>query len=201
MENENKDVKPDEANVAPVQEQTEQTEEVSEDVKTPDVVDKNVYEKVREAMKTEREAKRVAEARATELEERIAKLEQTRTTDDYTDYDPYKAKTDILFLMNKDAFVKENLDLIEQKMTDNPSLDVTSAVREVKSDFFDRIQKEVTSVEPNQPLKQEKPTATPEKTRPELTGNVLKDAMEGKIENVPNEQMVAIKRVMGQLGK
>lgn len=198
MTEENKDVKQDDANVAPVQEQEEQTPEGSEPVKTPEVVDKNVYEKVREAMKTEREAKRVAEARNTELEERIAKLEQTRTAEEDEDYDPYKAKTDILFLMNKDPFVKENLDLVEQKMTDNPAMDVKSAVREVKAEMFDRIQKEVSAVEENKPLKQEKPTATQEQERPELTGDVLKDALDGKIENIPTDQLAAIKRVLGK---
>lgn len=198
MENENKDVKPGEANAAPVQEPKEQAPAGSEPVKTPDVVDRNVYEKVREAMQKEREEKRVKEAQITELNERIAKLETSRTERDDEDYDPYKAKTDILFLMNKDPFVKDNLDLIEQKMTDNPQLDVASALKEVKAEMFDRIQKEVSSVEDNKPLKQEKPTATQEQVRPELSGNVLKDAVDGKIENVPPEQLAAIKRVLGK---
>jgi hypothetical protein len=190
------DVKEKEA--VPTQESLETTQpptEVSEDVKTPEDenVSKSVYEKVREAMKSEREAKRAAQAQNAELEERLAKLESQPRQEETGDYDPYKAKTDLLFQISKDEFVKENLDLIEAKMTDNPSFDVSQATTAVKAEIFDRIQKEANPVEPNKPLKQQKPTATAEPVRKDLSGDIYKDALAGKIDVDP-AQLAAIQR-------
>jgi hypothetical protein len=183
MENENEDV-----NNAP--ESEEQGTDVSEDVENSDAVDREVYEKVREDMRSERKAKREAQAKAKELEERLTKLEQTRKT---TGGDP---RLDVLYLVNKDPFVKDNLDIIEQKMEENPEMDVRQALSAVKAELFDRIQKEI-SAEPNQLPKQEKPTATQEQISPELTGDTLKDALDGKID-MPPEQLAAMKRVLGK---
>lgn len=194
MAEETQDVKP-----APASEELK-APEASEGVKTPDVVDKTVYEKVREDMKAERQAKREAQARLKELEERLTTLEQSRTEDDFEEErrDP---RLDVLYLVNKDSFVKENLDLIEQRMSQDKSLDVHQAVRALKAEMFDRIQKEVSGAEPSKQLKQEKVTATPEPEKPQLSGDLMKDALEGKLDNVPNEQLAAIKRVMGNLKK
>jgi len=209
-----KDVKPKEATPTPVQELKEQPQpkkeepketpevkpkkEVSEDVKPP-MVEKSVYEKVREAMKSEREAKREAKERNTELEERIAKLESQKPEETYGDEErtPYEAKTDLLFLMNKDPFVKENLDLIEEKMTDNPNIDIRAAVSELKADFFDRIQKESSTIE-NKILKQTTPTATEEEVtpkRPKDSNRLLKDVLDGKVDVDP-AQLEAIKHYL-----
>jgi len=185
MENENTDVNPEEMS------DPQEDIEGSEPVENTDVVDREVYEKVREDMKSERKAKREAQAKLKELEERTQKLEQTRRRDG----DP---RLDVLYLVNKDSFVKENIDLIEQKMEDNPEMDVYQAVSSVKAELFDKIQKEISKAEPNQPLKQEKPTATQEQTKPELTGDVLKDALAGKLENVDPGQLEAVKRVLGK---
>ena len=196
MENEKKGVKPEEAETSPKPEEEKQSAEASEGVKTPeDVVSRKVYEKVREAMKTEREAKKEKQSQVVELEERIANLEQGEEVEEDTDYDPYKAKTDILFLMNKDPFVKENLDLIEEKMASNPKLNVRAATREIKAEFFDRIQKETSSQTPQKEtlIKQEKPTADEEERKPETTGDAFKDALAGKTEVDPR-QLEAIKR-------
>lgn len=196
MAEEQKDVKPEESQASSESTETkEQSEEASEGVKTPeDVVDKSVYEKVREAMKSEREQRKQKDSELTELQAKIEKLEQSRQSEEQTsDYDPYKAKTDILFMMNKDPFVKDNLDLVEEKMTGNPNMDVQSAVQQVKADFFDRIEKEVSNTESNKPLKQEKPTATEEQTPPKTSGNVWKDAISGKVDIDP-EQLAAIRR-------
>src|SRR5664280_2227403 len=88
--------------VAPtVEAQPEQEVVVSEDVKTP-TVDRKVYEQVRDDMKAEREAKRLANTKNAELEARIAELE-TRSVS--VDDEPVeedvrtKAKVDILYLV------------------------------------------------------------------------------------------------------
>jgi hypothetical protein len=200
MAEEKKDVKPEESqSSSKSEEKKEQSKEVREDVKTPeDVVDKSVYEKVREAMRSEREAKKLERAKVTELEEKIAKIEQSQQSEEEDEgsvYDPYKAKVDILTMMNKDSFVKDNLDLIEEKMT-SEKVDISTAVKDLKSEYFDRIQKESTSTDVDNQLKQEKPTATEEEIPPKQATNsrdLIKDALSGKIDMDP-KQLEAIKR-------
>ena len=192
-EEEKKDVK-EVATTPPVQEEEKPVEEVSEDVKTPEVegqVDQSVYEKVREAMKTEREAKKAEKARNAELETRIAELESQTPQGEKT-YGSYEAKVDILTLMNKDAFFKENSDLIEEKMADNPKMDVQSALTAVKAEFFDRIQKESKPVG-DKPLTTQRPTATAEPVD-QVKAPTMKQVLGGKVEIDPR-QLEAIKNV------
>ena len=195
-EEEKKDVK-EVATTPPVQEEEKPAEVVSEDVKTPEAegqVDQNVYEKVREAMKTEREAKKAEKARNAELETRIAELE-SQTPQEEKKYGSYEAKVDILTLMNKDAFFKENSDLIEEKMADNPKMDVQSALTAVKSEFFDRIQKESQPVG-DKPLTQQKPTATTEPVT-QVKAPTIKDVLAGKVDIDPMQRQ-AIETIYGK---
>ena len=192
-EEEKKDVK-EVATTPPVQEEVKPAEVVSEDVKTPTVegqVDQSVYEKVREAMKTEREAKKAEKARNAELETRIAELESQTPQGEKT-YGSYEAKVDILTLMNKDAFFKENSDLIEEKMADNPKMDVQSALTAVKAEFFDRIQKESKPVG-DKPLTTQKPTATAEPVE-QVNAPTMKQVLSGKVPIDPM-QLEAIRRI------
>jgi len=196
MSEEKKDVK-EVATTPPVQEEEKPTEAVSEDVKTPEVegqVDQSVYEKVREAMKTEREAKKAEKARNAELETRIAELESQTPQEEKT-YGSYEAKVDILTLMNKDAFFKENSDLIEEKMADNPKMDVQSALTAVKSEFFDRIQKESQPVG-DKPLTTQKPTATTEPVT-QVKAPTIKDVLAGKVDIDPMQRQ-AIETIYGK---
>ena len=195
-EEEKKDVK-EVATTPPVQEEEKPAEVVSEDVKTPEAegqVDQSVYEKVREAMKTEREAKKAEKARNAELETRIAELE-SQTPQEEKKYGSYEAKVDILTLMNKDAFFKENSDLIEEKMADNPKMDVQSALTAVKSEFFDRIQKESQPVG-DKPLTQQKPTATTEPVT-QVKAPTIKDVLAGKVDIDPMQRQ-AIETIYGK---
>ena len=195
-EEEKKDVK-EVATTPPVQEEEKPAEVVSEDVKTPEAegqVDQSVYEKVREAMKTEREAKKAEKARNAELETRIAELE-SQTPQEEKKYGSYEAKVDILTLMNKDAFFKENSDLIEEKMADNPKMDVQSALTAVKSEFFDRIQKESKPVG-DKPLTQQKPTATTEPVT-QVKAPTIKDVLAGKVDIDPMQRQ-AIETIYGK---
>ena len=190
-----KGVKPEVATPPqPPVEEVKPTEAVSEDVKTPEVegqVDQSVYEKVREAMKTEREAKKAEKARNAELETRIAELE-SQTPQEEKKYGSYEAKVDILTLMNKDAFFKENSDLIEEKMADNPKMDVQSALTAVKAEFFDRIQKESQPVG-DKPLTTQKPTATAEPVE-QVNAPTMKQVLSGKVPIDPM-QLEAIRRI------
>ena len=187
---EEKDVKDEVATPTPVQEEVKPAEVVSEDVKTPEVEgqsDQSKYEKVREAMKSERKAKKAEKARNVELETRIAELEsQTPLQGEPKEYGSYEAKVDILTLMNKDNFFKENSDLIEEKMADNPKMDVQSALTAVKAEFFDRIQKESKPVE-DKPLTQQKPTATAEPVT-QAKSPKIKDILAGKVDIDPMQR-------------
>ena len=154
---EEKDVK-ETTPVEPVKPQEEKAP-VGEPVKAPETVDRKVYEQVRDDMKAEREAKKSANVKNAELEARIAELETRPVSDDDTDQGDVrtKAKVEILYLVQSDPFVKENLDLIEDKMADNPKMTAQTAIKELKSDFFDKMQKEVSQSEPEKPLKQLNP--------------------------------------------
>jgi hypothetical protein len=199
MAEEAKDVKEEVAEPTPVQEEIKQSEEVSEDVKTPkDVIDKDVYVKVREDMKAERAAKREAQAKTRELEERIAELESRGVEE--PDLDGNDPRVEVLYQINKDPFVKDNLDLIEEKMA-TEKMDIKSAVSAVKSEMFDRIQREVTTAPESKTLKQEKPTATAEDIpKSQLTGDPEKDiqaALRGELDINP-AQLESIKRYLRQ---
>lgn len=195
MSEKKEDVKKEEVQPAPVPEKKEQPAEVSEDVKTP-TVDKTVYESVRGAMRSERAKKKEAQVEVTELRKRVEELEDTDT--DVELEDPVKdSRVDIMFSMAKDPFVKDNLDLIEQEMDASKS-DVDAAVRNVKADFFDRIQKAEAPVA-NKPLKNEKPAATDEaKEKAELTDDPkanLQKALKGELDIDP-AQLEAIRRAL-----
>jgi len=195
----NEDVKVT-APVADVQPQEEQPA-VSEDVKTPEAVDKKVYESVREAMKREREERKAKEVKVAELEKRLQELESAKAEPVYepeTQEDVRtKAKVDILYLVQTDPFVKDNLTLIQEKMEENSRLTAREAVKELKSDFFDRMQKEISRAEPEVPPKQLNPKGTTEEPK----GNVLKDALEGRIASADPLQLEAYKRVLERLNK
>lgn len=175
---------------------TAETETTTEQVSgVTDTVAKNVYEKVREAMKAERASKREALSEVENLRKRIEELE--RSGDSEEEETPQRdPRLDVLYLVNKDPFVKENLDLIEQRMSENPRLDVNQAIRELKADMFDRIEKEITVPTNNFP-KTERPTAIVEPVQHKPTGNFLEDALSGKIP-MPPEQLAEIKRVLGR---
>jgi hypothetical protein len=185
--------------VAPtVEVQPEQEVEVSEDVKTP-TVDRKVYENVREDMKKERAERKAKEVKIAELEARLSEVELQREVPEPYEEDGdvrTRAKVDILYLVQSDSFVKENLDLIEEKMADNPKLSAKEAIKEIKSDFFDRMRKEVSSSEPEVLPKQIKP-----KGNNTIRTNIIQDALDGKYNDVDPAQLEAYKAQLARLGK
>lgn len=164
-------------------------------------VDRKVYEKVREDMlayKAEKKAKD-QELEAIKAEIETLKNAQTQVTEDEGLSEPdtrTKAKVDILYLVQTDPFVKENLDLIEEKMAENPHMTAQTAIKEIKSDFFDRMQKEVAKAEPEVLPKQVKPQGN---STTEQRGDVIKEALEGRNENADPRQLEAYKAVLARL--
>jgi CRISPR/Cas system CSM-associated protein Csm2 small subunit len=194
MENQESVVKEENQTPQVTNAETENTQEPVSGV--TDTVSKNVYEKVREAMKNERAQKKEALSELENLRKRVEELEG-RSGDENEEVQRQDPRLDVLYLVNKDPFVRENLDLIEQRMAENPRLDVKQAVREIKADMFDRIEKEISVPTNNNIQKTERPTAIREPVTYKPSGNALKDALEGKIQ-IPSEQLASIRRVLGK---
>ena len=177
---------------APVQEQEEVNTKVSDEGAK---VDRKVYEKVREDMLAYKAEKKAKDQKVAELEARLAAVETTRDVVKEEPDERTKAKVDILYLVQTDSFVKDNLDLIEEKMSDNPNLTAQSAIKELKSDFFDRMQKETSTPLTEVPLKQINPKGNVTVDR----RDIIKNALEGKAENADPQQLAAYNAVMARL--
>jgi len=193
------EAQPEAEPVAPTVEAEPEAEAVaSEGVKTP-VVDRKVYEQVRDDMKAEREAKRVANAENAKLAARIAELESRREPvydePDTEESVRTKAKVDVLYLMQTDPFVKDNLDLIEDEMADDASLTASQAVEKVQAKLFRKLSFEVAKSEPEVPPKNLNPKGN------STTRDVIKDALSGKNENVDPSQLAAYNATMARLKK
>lgn len=162
-------------------------------------VDRTVYEKVREDMLKYKAEKKQSSAELDALRAEVEALKSAKESDDYEPAEPEdtrtKAKVDILYLVQTDPFVKANLDLIEEKMADNPKLTAKEAIKELKSDFFDGMQKELAKSEPEVPLKQINPKGN------STTRDVIKDALSGKNENADPAQLAAYNATLARLKK
>jgi len=162
-------------------------------------VDRTVYEKVREDMLKYKAEKKQSSAELDALRAEVEALKSAKESDDYEPAEPEdtrtKAKVDILYLVQTDPFVKANLDLIEEKMADNPKLTAKEAIKELKSDFFDGMQKELAKSEPEVPLKQINPKGN------STTRDVIKDALSGKNENADPAQLAAYNATLARLRK
>ena len=162
-------------------------------------VDRTVYERVREDMLKYKAEKKQSSAELDALRAEVEALKSAKESDDYDPAEPEdtrtKAKVDILYLVQTDPFVKANLDLIEEKMADNPKLTAKEAIKELKSDFFDGMQKELAKSEPEVPLKQINPKGN------STTRDVIKDALSGKNENADPAQLAAYNATLARLRK
>lgn len=156
-----------------------------------------VAENLKKAMQSEREQRKEAERLVAEKDAEIARLKAS-TTPPATPpaSDPaLSARVEVLTLVQKDAFVKDNLGLIEEIMLANPALDVKAAVDKAKASIFDELQKaKGQTPPPNVPPKTITPGATPEHPAPTSSGSKLQDVADGKV-NVPPEMRAAINQV------
>lgn len=187
------DVK-DAAQAEDVQTQNENSVEVGND---DTKVDKTVYEKVREDMLKYKSEKKEANAELEALKAQVQALKAAQDDDDEEEVIGdvrTQAKVDLLYLIQSDPFVKDNLDLVRERMESNKKLTVHEAIKDVKSDFFDRMQKEVSKSEPEVPPKQIKPKGS------STNGSIIKDALDGKIEDADPAQLKAYQDVIARLG-
>lgn len=185
--------------VVPTTTETQQTTTVKEDVKT-EVVDQE-KENIKRALQEERERRKAVEARNRELEQAHVNPQPVvapvaPVADDQDEiaqrFIRTESLTELNFLINKDPFVKENLDLIEDEMRAS-RVGAREAIKNVKEAVLDRILRgeapaQTTTTVPNQI----KPTATPEETEPEIKGSYYQAAKEGKIKGVDPDLLRAL---------
>ncbi len=164
-----------------------------------------VAENLKKGLQDERAARKEAERLNAEKDAEIARL-KAASAPGATPATPdagLSAKVEILTLINKDPFVKDNLPFIEEVMLANPTFDVHRAVDRAKSMVLEELQKgnggqppvpAPAGTTPNIP-KTITPTATPEHPAPRRSGNVLDDVQAGKVENVPAEMRQAIANI------
>ena len=96
--------------------------------------------------------------------------------------------------MTQDPTFRDRLDLVEEKMSKGMTLE--QADNAVLAEIARKMLQ--SSEVQNQSIPQSiKTTALPETTRPKLTGNILSDAVSGKL-GIPEEQRIAIQRILGE---
>lgn len=175
---------------ADVEQQEDQTNAASEgDINSDSYVQRDVYESVREAMKKSREE-------AKRLKAEIASLKSSKQTgeghDRKTQNIVESAKIDLVYSMQKDSFIRENIELIEDKMVlDNCT--VQEAVQRLKSEMFDKIISKSDEHSPQSPPKQ----LIPKGSNAEI--GVQKSSVEQMLANAPVGQVEAYKRALERI--
>lgn len=187
-----------EASQAPVESTpttpTEQGTPASEGVNTqaPDVA-----ENLKRALQAEREEKKQLKA-ALEAAQRQAPTtpapapQAPEQNDVERTFYQTVADVSLMKLVAKDAFIRENLDLIENEIAQTGA-DPLSAANAVKARIFDKTMQETKGQATTQvPPVQLNSTPLPEQQRPEFTGNAYQDAIAGKITDMNDEEKALV---------
>lgn len=166
---------------------------VSEDAQTPTKTAEEKYKEMLTALREERGRRKQA---STEIEELRAKLESLESQKEEIDEEPVtraEALAELNLKLTQDPSFKDRLDLVEERMTQGMTLE--QADNAVLAEIARKMLNSSTS--PQTIPQSIKTTALPETTRPKLTGNILKDAVAGKL-GIPEAQRKAIERILGE---
>lgn len=166
---------------------------VSEDAQTPTKTAEEKYKEMLTALREERGRRKQA---STEIEELRAKLESLESKKEEIDEEPVtraEALAELTLKLTQDPSFKDRLDLVEERMTQGMTLE--QADNAVLAEIARKMLNSSTS--PQTIPQSIKTTALPETTRPKLTGNILKDAVAGKL-GIPEAQRKAIERILGE---
>lgn len=166
---------------------------VSEDAQTPTKTAEEKYKEMLTALREERGRRKQA---STEIEELRAKLESLESQKEEIDEEPVtraEALAELTLKLTQDPSFKDRLDLVEERMTQGMTLE--QADNAVLAEIARKMLNSSTS--PQTIPQSIKTTALPETTRPKLTGNILKDAVAGKL-GIPEAQRKAIERILGE---
>ena len=166
---------------------------VSEDAQTPTKTAEEKYKEMLTALREERGRRKQA---STEIEELRAKLESLESQKEEIDEEPVtraEALAELTLKLTQDPSFKDRLDLVEERMTQGMTLEQAdnAVLAEIARKMFN------SSTSPQTIPQSIKTTALPETTRPKLTGNILKDAVAGKL-GIPEAQRKAIERILGE---
>jgi uncharacterized coiled-coil DUF342 family protein len=166
---------------------------VSEDAQTPTKTAEEKYKEMLTALREERGRRKQA---STEIEELRAKLESLESQKEEIDEEPVtraEALAELNLKLTQDPSFKDRLDLVEERMMQGMTLE--QADNAVLAEIARKMLNSSTS--PQTIPQSIKTTALPETTRPKLTGNILKDAVAGKL-GIPEAQRKAIERILGE---
>lgn len=181
-------------------ETTEVTQNVSEDAQTPVKTADEKYQETLAALREERQKRKAKDSELEEVKARLAQLEsQDEEEEPEEEEQPKKrrqtkaeALSELAIKLVKDPGFRDRLDLVEEKMSQGMTLE--AADNAVLADIARKMMTSTEGKAPQVAPKSINPTAIPESPSMRPTGNVVEDAIAGKL-GIPEAQRLAIQRV------
>lgn len=178
---------------------------VSEDAQTPVKTADEKYQETLTALREERQKRKAKDTELEEVKARLAQLEGQEEEEPEEEEAPKRyrqtkaeALSELAIKLVKDPGFKDRLDLVEEKMTQGMTLE--AADNAVLADIARKMMTSSEGTSPQSAPKSINPTAIPESPSRRPTGNVLDDAVSGKL-GIPEAQRIAIERVRSQIKK
>jgi hypothetical protein len=192
------EVTPDTTGPAP--ETTEVQQPVSEDAQTPAKSADEKYQQTLTALREERQKRKQKDSELEELRERLARIESKEEEEPEEEEEAPKryrqtkaeALSELAIKLVKDPGFKDRLDLVEEKMAMGMTLE--AADNAVLADIARKMMSSPQGSSPQRVPNSINPTAIPEAPSKRPTGNVVEDAIAGRL-NIPEEQRIAIMRL------
>jgi len=178
-------------------ETTEVQSNVSEDAQTQTKSAEEKYQEMLTALREERGRRKQASSEVEELKARLEALEnKEEPEEEFTSkrITRTEALAELSLKMTQDTSFKDRLDLVEEKMSKGMTLEQAdnAVLAEIARKMI-----QSSEAQPQTIPQSIKTTALPETTKPKLTGNILSDAVSGKL-GIPEEQRIAIQRILGE---
>lgn len=173
---------------------------VSEDAQTPVKTADVKYQETLTALREERNKRKQTSSELEELKARLAQLEGKEEEEPEEEEEAPKryrqtkaeALSELAIKLVKDPGFKDRLDLVEEKMTQGMTLE--AADNAVLADIARKMMTSSAGTSPQSVPNSINPTAIPEAPSMRPTGNVVEDAIAGKL-GIPEAQRIAIQRV------
>lgn len=172
---------------------------VSEDAQTPVKTADVKYQETLTALREERNKRKQTSSELEELKARLAQLESQEEEPEEEEEAPKRyrqtkaeALSELAIKLVKDPGFKDRLDLVEEKMTQGMTLE--AADNAVLADIARKMMTSSVGTSPQSVPNSINPTAIPEAPSMRPTGNVVEDAIAGKL-GIPEAQRIAIQRV------
>lgn len=178
-------------------ETTEVQSNVSEDAQTQTKSAEEKYQEMLTALREERGKRKQASSEVEELKARLEALEnKEEPEEEFTSkrITRTEALAELSLKMTQDPSFRDRLDLVEEKMSKGMTLEQAdnAVLAEIARKMI-----QSSETQPQTIPQSIKTTALPETAKPKLTGNILSDAVSGKL-GIPEEQRIAIQRILGE---